>query len=551
LVFEDVIGQDHVITTLKNAILENRIAHAYLFTGPHGIGKTTIARIFAKAINCIKGPTVTPCNKCEICLSISRGEDCDVIEIDAASNRGVDETRNLREGVQYMPLRSRCKIYIMDESHMLTPEASNTLLKTLEEPPPFVKFFFATTAPQKMLETILSRCQRFDLRPLQTESIKKRLTEIAEKEGIKINEDCINTISRFAGGSLRDAETILDQLNSYKNGEITLKDLEFVLGLPPRDTIAKLLDDIKLSPQRALEGINDIFSQGIDGLSFVREFISYIRDLLVFKICEREPKLLSGLSENDVEIFQRQKESFSENTLLYFTGILFELHKKIKEGIDPRIACETIAVKMALCGDIPKIMDILKMLENKGSENIQNAELNTTTPEMLDSADSKEKIIREIPTLPPSLQEKMPDTKDEPTVEFIATNEVEEDGIITVDYVKANWQRVLTELRSKKITVSAMLGEGKVKSLEGNEIIIELPRGYDFHKSQLEQAQNKRLIESVIESVLGKTLSIHPELEENPTTESVHSPSEIPLDSNIRKILDFFGGKIVSVKEKD
>ncbi|MGD0650193.1 MAG: DNA polymerase III subunit gamma/tau [Verrucomicrobiia bacterium] len=215
--FDDVVGQEHVTTTLKNAIEQNRLAHAYLFVGPRGIGKTSTARIFAKALNCVKGPTTTPCDKCDNCKEIMAGNSLDVLEIDGASNRGIDEVRELRDTCRYAPARGRFKIYIIDEVHMLTKEAFNALLKTLEEPPPHVKFFFATTEPHKLPQTVLSRCQRFDFRRIPITDLVKTIKGIAEKENLEIEKEASYVLARRADGSLRDLLSLLDQVIAYSS----------------------------------------------------------------------------------------------------------------------------------------------------------------------------------------------------------------------------------------------------------------------------------------------------------------------------------------------
>jgi DNA polymerase III subunit gamma/tau len=234
-VFSDIIGQGHITTTLQNAIKQDRVAHAYILCGPRGIGKTTTARIFAKALNCQKGPRPDPCNKCASCKDITASRSTDVIEIDGASNRGIDEIRNLKENVQFSPQSGRFKIYIIDEVHMLTTEAFNALLKTLEEPPAHVKFIFATTAAHKVLPTILSRCQRFNFRRLSSHDIAKKLERIAKSENIAIDEQALFNIARQASGSMRDAESVMDQLATYCKNKITLEDANAVLGLIEQD----------------------------------------------------------------------------------------------------------------------------------------------------------------------------------------------------------------------------------------------------------------------------------------------------------------------------
>ena len=235
--FDEVIGQEHVTKTLKNAFNSGRIAHAYIFSGPRGIGKTSTARILAKALNCQKDISTNPCNKCSTCSEIAKGTNLDVLEIDGASNRGIDEVRQLRENIKFSPTSSRYKIYIIDEVHMLTIEAFNALLKTLEEPPAHVKFIFATTQPHKVPSTILSRCQRFDFRRIPIVQIVQKLKEISKAEHIKIDEKVLVAIAKACEGSLRDAESILDQLTSYGRDTISLKDVSSVLGLIEQDVL--------------------------------------------------------------------------------------------------------------------------------------------------------------------------------------------------------------------------------------------------------------------------------------------------------------------------
>src|ERR1051326_5667397 len=228
--FEEVVGQEHVWTALRNAITGNRVAHAYLFNGPRGVGKTTMARLLARALNCAKGPTETPCGTCELCCAVHEGADADVIEMDAASNRSVEDARDLREGIRYAPLRARSKIYIIDEAHMLTREAFNTLLKTLEEPPPHVKFIFATTEVHKLPDTIVSRCQRFDFRRITTADIVRRLRQVVDGEKLKVDEALLAAVARSSHGGMRDAESLLDQLISFKAKGLSEEDVAAVIG---------------------------------------------------------------------------------------------------------------------------------------------------------------------------------------------------------------------------------------------------------------------------------------------------------------------------------
>jgi DNA polymerase-3 subunit gamma/tau len=282
--FDDLVGQTHVSRTLKNAVAQNRLAHAYLFVGPRGIGKTSTARILAKSLNCIKGPTVTPCGQCDNCREIAGGNSLDVIEIDGASNNSVEDVRQLRENVRYAPAKGRYKIYLVDEVHMLSPAAFNALLKTLEEPPPHVKFIFATTEPQKVLPTILSRCQRFDLHRIPANLIAQHLQFIADKEKITLEPAAGHAIARGAEGSLRDAESMLDQLVAFCGETISEGDVLNVFGFTGEQTVVDLTGRIlRDETPDAIDLLHQQSEAGKDMMRLMSDLIAYLRDLLVFK----------------------------------------------------------------------------------------------------------------------------------------------------------------------------------------------------------------------------------------------------------------------------
>src|SRR5215475_12539419 len=296
--FDDLVGQEHVTRTLKNAVGQNRLAHAYLFVGPRGIGKTSTARILAKALNCIHGPTVTPCGKCDNCKQIAAGNSLDVLEIDGASNNGVEQVRELRDNVRYAPAKSRCKIYIIDEVHMLTSQAFNALLKTLEEPPEHVKFVFATTEPQKVLPTILSRCQRFDLHRIPANLIATHLQFIAGKEKVSLEPAAAHAIARGAEGGLRDAESMLDQLVAFCGEKISENDVLNVFGFTSEQTVVDLTGRILGGETAAaLDFLHQQSEAGKDMMRLMSDLIAYLRDLLVFKA---KPDALKEDVETDV-----------------------------------------------------------------------------------------------------------------------------------------------------------------------------------------------------------------------------------------------------------
>src|SRR6266851_3556398 len=292
--FQEVVGQEPVARALINAVQSNRVAHAYLFTGARGIGKTSTARILAKALNCVKGPTPTPCDECEICRSITSGEDVDVLEIDGASNRGIDEIREIRQNVQYRPSRSRYKIYIVDEVHMLTPQAFNALLKTLEEPPEHVKFIFATTEAQKIPITILSRCQRFDFAGIGTARIVERLRAVVLGEGMQADDEALELVARRAGGSMRDAQSLLDQLLAFGGERLSSEQVYKLLGTAQDERVLEMASALlEHDPKRALAFLGQAADDGLQLGELLDQLIDYWRDLMVVQCAGSQGQSLS------------------------------------------------------------------------------------------------------------------------------------------------------------------------------------------------------------------------------------------------------------------
>jgi len=358
-IFEDVIGQDHVTRTLQNAIDADRVPHALLFAGPRGVGKTSAARILAKALNCAGGPKPTPCGTCDTCREIASGVSMDVIEIDGASNRGINEIRELRENVKYAPAGSRYKIFIIDEVHMLTPEAFNALLKTLEEPPGHVVFIFATTEPNRIPMTILSRCQRFDFRRIPLTAIVRRLEEIVDQEKIIISKNNLLVIARESEGSMRDAQSLLDQVISFAGNEVGDNDLGEVLGVIDRQLLYDVSDAIaKRDAGTCLEILDGVEQHGHDLREFSRELLQHFRNLIVARIAKNPEKLLD-LPKHEVDELIKQSENKDLAHIQQCFTSLLQSEGTLSHSTFPKLILETTLIKMV---DIEPVIPIDEVL---------------------------------------------------------------------------------------------------------------------------------------------------------------------------------------------
>ncbi len=521
--FDEVMGQEHIATALKNAISSDRVAHAYLFAGPRGVGKTSMARILAKALNCVKGPTPNPCGKCEICRSIATGEDLDVLEIDGASNRGIDEARAIRGSVAYRPARARTKVYYIDEAHQVTRDGFNALLKTLEEPPEHVKFIFATTEPHKMPPTIQSRCQRFDFRLLPSEMIAGRLTRMCKNEGAKAEAAALRLIADMAEGSVRDAESLLDQLISFCEKEITVDDVLRVTGRVSVATLFEVVERLKARDAKgAIESIDRVLTGGSDPGAFLNQLLGHVRDLLVVVTCGPDRKLLQH-EESDLQKLQAQADGFSENTLMYMIQILGEARKNLRANLPDRIVLETALIKLARMEDLRSMDELLfeasRLLgEVPGS---QKPPLVTESP--------SPKWTPAPPSQPASGREKPAGAGQ-------------------------NWGNVVAMVCERKRSVGEFLGEGEVASIGDGKIVVRLSS--PFHKARIEEPANKRLVKKCVESVFGPGYEVTLVLEEKKVESrraGADEPgragaAETPRGAAARKAAEMFEGRIVREK---
>ena len=367
--FADVVGQEHVTQTLSNAIEQNRIAHAYLFVGPRGTGKTTIARIFAKCLNCTGGPKIDFPDDDPRANEITEGRSLDVMEIDGASNRGIDEIRELRETAKYAPAGSKFKIYIIDEVHMLTKEAFNALLKTLEEPPAHVKFMFATTEPEKVLPTILSRCQRFDLRRIPAALIVSHLAYIAKKEGVKIDAAALHAIARGSDGGMRDAESTLDQLISFCGNEIAEADVLSMFGLTAQSQIYSLAGALLAAEiEPALREFNDLAKQGKDLGRLLSELLNHFRNLLIYQVSRGDMRILE-VTETEAAVLKEQSATLTPDALTRIMEVLTDCEGRLREAASKKILIEVALLKAIDARNAVSLDSVLKLLQDLRSGN--------------------------------------------------------------------------------------------------------------------------------------------------------------------------------------
>ncbi|MDR3330841.1 MAG: DNA polymerase III subunit gamma/tau [Endomicrobium sp.] len=393
--FNEIVGQEHISLTLKNAISKNRIAHAYLFSGPKGCGKTTMARIFAKSLNCKNGPTVESCGVCENCLNISKSSSIDVLEIDGASNNGIDEIRALRENIKFSSVNSKYKIYIIDEAHQITIQAFNALLKTLEEPPEHVVFIMATTEQHKIPVTILSRCQRYRFRPISNAEISIAIKNIGIKEGFEIDDDALNIIAIFSGGSMRDALNLLDQAVSFSDNKVTGEQMRDLLGLLPKEIIASVTENIaKGDIHVILKIVKEITEKGYNILQFARDLRDHLRQIMIYSI---NPAIYE-ISSEDRKLFDIQKNLFTISRHVRINNLLSKALEKMHWNDQPRIVLEMYLLKMSEqyydVGElINKITDLEKSVKIKNIDNLQSSSENENQTLIDSKSDFFDKVL--------------------------------------------------------------------------------------------------------------------------------------------------------------
>jgi len=532
--FDEIVGQEHIATTLKNAISMNMVAHAYLFTGPRGVGKTSTARILAKSLNCEKGPTSKPCDKCISCSEISGGRGMDVIEIDGASNRGIDEIRNLKENIKFASIHGKFRIYIIDEVHMLTQEAFNALLKTLEEPPLHVKFIFATTRPYKVLSTIVSRCQRFDFKRIPTQDIVKKLEDVKKKEKLNVDDKAVFLIAKASDGSLRDAEVILDQLLSFTKGKVVAEDVRKVLGLLKNDTLFSLTDSLADNEKsKVLDILNDLINSGKDPVFIAQSIINHFRNLMVAKVTKKGTGTSEELSEEDYHRLEEQAKKFSLDDILYVTYSISAAMELMKKTSLSRIPLEICLIKLTEKKRILSIKEILSKLSHL--EKIASEGSEITIPE--EAPVIKENIIVK--------EEEISQEKD----------------ILLLQKIKTSWSKILNFIKTKKMSIGTFLAEGELLKVSDNVLNVGFYKNNSLNKETLEENTNKKFVENAIKNILGENISLNfksleGESEKEPGSfgeterkiDQALKASMNKMDPIVESALDIFDGKIVDVR---
>lgn len=547
--WDDIVAQDHVSSTLINAIKHERLAHAYLFSGPRGVGKTSAARILAKSLNCDKGISPVPCNECSICKDISAGRSIDVFEIDGASNRGINEIRSLRENIKYAPANGRYKVYIIDEVHMLTKEAFNALLKTLEEPPEHVIFIFATTEPFKVPATIISRCQRFDFRRISISHIVKSLKDICSKEDVTIDDEAIHLIAKKADGSLRDSQSILDQMISYTEGSIHGEDVIKALGLIKQDIFFEVTEILyKKVLADGMELVGRIISEGYALEEFLNGLIDHLRNFLIVRAVGSAELIETSAFYKKKYI--DQSDRFPEEDVLRMIRIVADTKISLRRSMHPRFPIELAMIKMIKMDRTVTIEELIDQIQGLHPDSIQ---LNGSSPikQMKSKVDNTPVIKEDIPEKNDSqVEDQVQDNADNLQVKPDTAEEKKNE--ISLEQVKLKWKELITKLKHKKITIGSFLQEGFIFNVEGRTIEVAFGVKNGFHIDSINRSID--LVNEVLREVFDRDMQIKC-IKRNMTEDEKYSAitnekenilSDITKkDSTIKKLIDNIDAKIV------
>ena len=565
--FDDVIGQEHVTRTLRNAIRSERVAHAFLFTGPRGVGKTTTARLLAKALNCEQGPTPDPCNACSQCEEITNGSAIDVLEIDGASHTGVDNVRDLTEGVQYRPAKGRFRVVIIDEVHMLSNAAFNALLKTLEEPPAHVKFIFATTESHKILQTILSRCQRYDFKRIALRDLIQQLEYLTQAEGFECDEAGLALLAREADGSLRDAESLLDQVVAWSNGRVDEAAVRNALGVADRQALFRVVEAILAEePAQVLQLTGDLYQYGYDPRRLCHDLLQHFHDLVVAKVSS-DVSVLADLPDHEVEIVRKQAALRSREDLQRFFASLLETEEAVRKSAYTQLVIEMALVKLASQPPVLPIQEALAKLEELqhefGSSSSRPApsrqqrfrpSASVGSIESIESVGSSGlKDSKDPKDSSDSTDAKRASTPAPPAVPASAPV-----ASSTVEHLEQGeqWDGFLAMVRSKKISLFFALKAGYLLDVTSTALQVGVDK--DPYLKELSRQENRTILEESAEQFFGRKLTIEVQKgKHGPATKGLNPPpgegARLPksaqdpsgsADPLVRTALDILGGEI-------
>ncbi|TWT34585.1 DNA polymerase III subunit gamma/tau [Blastopirellula retiformator] len=573
--FEELVGQHQVAQALKNAIERGRVGHAYLFTGARGVGKTSSARILAKALNCKKGPTATPCNECDICRSVTVGEDVDVLEIDGASNRGIEEIRQLRSNVNIRPSRSRFKIYIIDEVHMFTKEAFNALLKTLEEPPEHVKFIFCTTDPEKIPITVLSRCQRFDFGGIRMDEIVGRLAYIVQNEGVKAEQEALRLLARKANGSMRDSQSLLEQLLAFGGKEITVADVNQMLGAAGSEQIAVIMNGLAARDGAAVLGQFDhALTRGIDPGQLIEQLLGYFRDMMTLAV-GADASILQTVLPADAKQETAVANSYGLANVMAAVQILDDALVRMQRSAHARILAEMALVRVCQLEDLQSVADLVETIRSgkpvPARPAIQVAAASPALPTTANSAAGvvaqrpAEPTVSEVPASTPAPAVLAVATEEAPPAEMHSRQEEPAEapktkgGIALTDSTAKNiWDRVLSDM-------SDLVGEyarpyKSVATSGPNRLVVSFSAAYNTQVEFLRRPAAKSRLEGLLTDVVGDTVVLEFRvLDDVPVAAAKEPPKRSGPSSGqmIRKVqqnqlvqqaIEMFGAEVTSVR---
>ena len=497
--FYDVVGQEHITTTLKNQILNNRIAHAYLFCGTRGTGKTSTAKVFAKALNCLNLKDGEPCNECEMCRKINEGLAIDVTELDAASNNGVDKIRDIIDDVKYPPQEAKYKVYIMDEVHMLSAGAVNAFLKTLEEPPNNVIFILATTDPQKLPITILSRCQRFDFKRINNGEITARLRKIVNDQNVLADERGLNLIARVSDGAMRDSLSILDQAISMGNGNVDYNTVVSMLGLVTNEHLFNLVNAIiQRSVEKSIEIIEDVIYSGKDIYLFIKDLIAHYRNLLMVKVTNNPEEVLD-MSEENIALIKEQGARLRAEEIMRCIRILQEAENNAKLSKQARLYCELAVIKMCKI-EYDTSNEVMLTRLNKLEESLRNGSIKVATASKEVAQISNSKQVNTMPN------------KKVVKEQYSNEGNVGEnpDSKITINDVKKSWKDIIERFKARReMIISSLIMIGKPVDCSNGVITVEFDSQNEFAKNRLSEAKNRDVINDVFFEIFREKVKVN------------------------------------------